>query len=70
MIEAFLSMILKIILDYLLGKATTAVAKELDQMAEDKKRGKINDNNVKAYQDAKDRQSRVRAATDLLNGNP
>lgn len=70
MIEAILAKLLQMILDYLLGKATKAVAKELDQMAEDKKRDGINEANVKAYEEAKDRQARIRAATDLLNGAP
>lgn len=70
MIEAILAKLLQMILDYLLGKATQAVAKELDQMAEDKKRGTINEANIKAYQDAKDREASIRAATALLNGEP
>lgn len=65
-----LEWLLEWILNYLLGKATKAVAKELDQMAEDKKRDGINEANIKKYEEAKDRETRIRAATDLLNGNP
>lgn len=70
MIEAILAKLLQMILDYLLGKATKAVAEQLDQMAKDKKQGKIDEKNIEKYQSAKDRESRVRAVIDLLNSEP
>lgn len=70
MIEAALVWLLTQILNYLLGIATQAVETYAAQVELDKQRGDINDANVKAYEAASDRKSRVDAALSLLNGAP
>lgn len=55
------------ILKYLLGLITTKIEEHAAQVVEDKRRGVVNDANVKAYEEAKDRAARIKAATDLLN---
>lgn len=55
------------ILNYLLGKASDAIQTAAQQIADDKARGEINDANVKAYEDANDRASRIKSSLDLLN---
>lgn len=68
MMEGILSWIVKLLLEYLFGKAATAVQEKAKELARDKERGEINEANVKAYEEAKDRESRRRAALDLVNG--
>ncbi len=55
------------ILYWLLGKAATAVQEHAAEVARDEERGKINEDNVKAYEDSKNRAERRQAALDLLN---
>lgn len=55
------------VLSYFLGKATKAIEDHAADVARDKARGEINDTNTKAYEDAVDRASSIKAATDLLN---
>lgn len=68
--ESILLWIAERTLAWLFNLGLNAVQKYEDQVAEDKKRGEINDANVKAYEAAKDRQSRIAAATRLLNRDP
>lgn len=68
-LESALAWLVGQIMTYLLGRAEKAAADKLSQMAEDKKRGEINDANVKAYEEAKDRAARQAAALALLNGD-
>lgn len=70
MLEGILSWILEKVLAFLLGKATAAVTQAVDDLAEAKKRGEINEANIKAYEEAKDRADRIRSATALLNRVP
>lgn len=69
LIEGVLAWLLKQILAYLASRAESAVQGHLDQNKQDQANGKIDDDNLKKYQDAKDRADRIRAAVDLLNGN-
>ncbi len=68
MIETWLMWLLTKLLEILVGKATDAINKAVSDMKRDKERGEVNEANVKAYQDAVDRKSRIDAATSLLNG--
>lgn len=70
MIEAALTWVLTAILNWLLGVATKAVTDYASQVALDKARGETNDANVKAYEAANDRKSRIDAAIGLLNHTP
>lgn len=69
-LEGIGAWILEVILKWLFNLATNAVQNYEDQVAEDKRRGEINDANVKAYEEARDRASRIAAATKLLNRTP
>lgn len=57
------------ILNYLLGRAVDATKEKLQEIERDKERGETNEANVKAYEEAQDRESRRKAAIDLLNRN-
>ena len=57
------------VLKYLADLATKEVKAKLKDMAEDKARGVTNEANVKAYEEATDRESRRRAVLNLLNRN-
>lgn len=57
------------VLKYLADLAMKEVKDAATQLARDKAEGKINDANVKAYDEAQDRASRRKAALDLLNRN-
>lgn len=59
--------LLTFILDYLRKQATAAFYRAAEKKAEATKRGEINDENVKAYEEALTRKERIDAATDLLN---
>lgn len=65
--STILTWIVNAILNWLLSKAVAAVSQYEAQVADDKKRGEINDANTKAYEDAVDRQARIDAALVLLN---
>lgn len=67
MLEGILSWLLEKILAFLLGKATTAVTQAVDDMVRDKARGQINEENVRAYEEAYDRKQKVESALKLLN---
>jgi hypothetical protein len=66
-LEGILAWIAEKILAYLLGRAITEVNNKALEVKRDKARGETNAANVKAYEDAKDREARRRAAADLLN---
>lgn len=70
MIDWLFSWLLEKLLNYFLGKVTVAIEDHVQQMAEDKRRGEVNDKNVKAYEEAVDRRSRINAALALLNRAP
>lgn len=55
------------ILNYLLGRAVTAVGETLKDAEQERERGKVNGENAKRYEEAVERKDRIRAATDLLN---
>ncbi len=63
-----LTWLLNSVLNWLLARATKAVADVSKEMADAKEQGQINDENVKRYEAARDRAERIKAATDLLNG--
>lgn len=67
--SAVLTWILTYLLNWLLGQATALAASHFAEVELDKKRDIINDENVKRYEAAQSRADRIRAATDLLNGN-
>lgn len=67
-LESILAWLAGWILNYLLGKASTAIKKAEDQILLDHDREVTNEQNVKAYEEAKTREDRIRAATNLLNG--
>lgn len=69
-IDGILSWLLEKILGFLLEKITYEIKDHVDQLAEDKKQGVINDANLKAYEEARDRQSRIDSALRLLNRDP
>lgn len=69
-LEGIGAWLLKQLLAWLFNLATNAIQKHEDQVLEDKKRGEINDKNVKAYEEAQDRASRIAAALKLLNREP
>jgi hypothetical protein len=69
-LSAFASWLLGLLLDWLLRRATAAVGDAVRQLEEDKKRNETNAANLAAYQEAKDRADRIRAAQNLLNGTP
>lgn len=56
------------ILNYLAGKATTAIEDAAQDIAIDKARGETNAKNIQAYDDAKTRADKINAALNLLNG--
>ena len=66
-LESILMWLVGQVLNYFLGKATQAIQDHAADVARDKERGEINDANVKAYEEAKDRADSIKAATDLLN---
>lgn len=55
------------VLNYLLGRASEAVQTKLKDVQQDKERGEVNEANVRAYQDAVDREARRKAALYLVN---
>lgn len=65
--EAFLLALCTKILQWLLTMAGTAVVNKAKEMADESERGKINDENVKAYAEAQERKARVEKAIDMLN---
>ncbi len=67
MLETALAWILKLILEWLLEKAVTQAKIAHDQIVLDKERNETNEANVKAYEGAKTREDRRRAALALLN---
>lgn len=56
-------------LNWLKAWAIQAVIDKRAQMEKDKQQGITNEANTIAYEAAKDREERIRAATDLLNRN-
>lgn len=67
---AFLEWIAGYVLSWLLKLMVQKVEEHAADVAEDEKRGEINDENVKKYEAAQSRADSIRAATDLLNGVP
>lgn len=67
MFNSILIWLVETILDYLMKQATGVINKELKQLSDDKKLKVINDANVKAYLESKDRSDRVQKALALLN---
>lgn len=68
-LEGILAWLVEKVLSYLLGRAVNSVTNAVKDMEKDKERGKINDENVKKYEEASDRKSRIDAALGLLNRN-
>lgn len=66
--QTILAWLVGFLLDYLKKWALDEATKLADQMAEDKKRGQIDDKNVQAYADAQTRADKIAQATNLLNG--
>lgn len=69
MILQILEWLLGLILGQLLTKAQKAVSDAIVDMVNDKARQVKNEANIKAYEEAKDREARIRAAQALLNGD-
>lgn len=65
--ESILTWFLGWVLKYLADKATRAVIEANKEAVQAKERGETNDANVKAYEAANDRLSRIQAAERLLN---
>lgn len=68
--QAFLLKVVLGLLEHLLGKAVTAAKDAAAQHELDKQRGETNAENAKKYQEASDRQAKIKAALDLLNRTP
>lgn len=68
--NTILTWILNALLNWIVGRLTSALKQYEDQLALDKQRGKIDEGNAKKYEEAKDRLERHAAAVDLLNGTP
>lgn len=68
MIEKLLLSLAKWFVGYLVNAAVDAFEQRRQQLEEDRRKGEINDANIKAYEDAKDSAARRQAALDLLNG--
>lgn len=68
--NAILSWLLGALLNWLAGRIAVTVEEHAADMAEQERLGRINEATLKAYQEAKDRADRIKAATDLLNGTP
>lgn len=64
-----LEWLLGLIIGQLLKTATSEVSKAVERLIEDRARQKVNEENMKAYEEAKDREARIRAAQALLNGD-
>lgn len=69
MIDGFLEFIATVILNYLWKKAAATAGQIAEQVKTDRERGEINEKNVQAYEAAKTRAERRRAALDLINRN-
>ena len=67
MISSFFTWLVGVILKWLASRVTKEVTRRLEKIAEDKKRGRINEKNVKKYEEAKSRSEQIKAAEDLLN---
>lgn len=68
MLQGILLWLAEKTLFWFLGKALKEVKDKASEIAKEAEQGKINDTNLKAYEEAKDRLERIKAATDLLNG--
>lgn len=66
-LEDILAWLVEKILIYLLNRAASAVTDAAKDMERDKERGEINDENVKAYEEANERKERIHLSLDLLN---
>jgi hypothetical protein len=69
MIEKVMLWLLGKILEWLFGKAEQELKEVADKMALEKEREQVDEQNVIKYQEAKDRADRIKAASNLLNGN-
>lgn len=67
--QAFLAWLVKLILEYLAGKAATAIQDHVTELERDKAAGIVDSKNIQAYEQARDRAERIKAATELLNGD-
>lgn len=69
MLNTILSFIVTKVLEWLLRTLKVEVEEHLADLAEQKRRGEINEANVKAYEAADERKKRIEAALNLLNRN-
>lgn len=68
MLERVALWFLTMILNWLYGKAKNEVNNALNDMHTDKVRGEADEINIKKYEEAKDRKTKIEAAHNLLNG--
>lgn len=66
-VDSILAWFAQAILNYLLGRAIQSVVDYEAIQKQDAERGKINDANTKAYEDAKTRADKIKASIALLN---
>lgn len=67
MVNAFFSWLVGLILKVLLDRAEKEAKEAAKKLARDKELKEIKEENLKKYEGAKDRASRIKAAEDLLN---
>lgn len=67
MLNTIITWIATKVLEWLLRLVKTSVEEYLAELAEQRKRGEINEANVKAYEEAKSRQGRIEEALRLLD---
>lgn len=67
MFTSIISWIAGELLKWLLGMVEKSIKKHLEDLARDKERKEINEENIKKYEEANDRKKRIEAAIDLLN---
>lgn len=70
LLESILAWILQTILAFMMKKAIGSVQDISEQNKKDEELGKINEENIKKYEEAKSRVERISAAVSLLNRNP
>lgn len=67
--EGILAWFAKQVLSILLDRAVDAYKDHQKQLELDRQRKEVNEDNLKAYEEAKDRAERTKAALDLINGD-
>ncbi len=66
--NAFLTWLITTLMNWLVGRLTSAVQVYEDKVALDKQRGVTDAANIKAHEEAKTRADKIKASLNLLNG--